>query len=78
MAHLKTSENPAIAPAVTRAVDIGFAMAMFLGTSSPKIIENDVARISATASEMPAERVSDAPSASASGRMKPASTGSAR
>lgn len=78
IAHLKIRENPAIAPAVTRAVDIGFAMAMFLGTSSPKIIENDVAKIRATAREMPDARESEAPSAVVTGRMNPASTGSAR
>ncbi len=43
MAHRKISENPACRPAVARAVGIGLEIARFFGTSSPKIMENEVA-----------------------------------
>lgn len=78
MAHLKTSEKPACRPAVARAVARGRAMARFFGTSSPKIIENDVAMISARAREMPEATPAPSPVARSSGSRNRARTGSAR
>ncbi len=51
MAQRNSSENASWRPAVARAVPMGRAMAMFLGTSSPKTMEKEVAMSSARTSE---------------------------
>ncbi|SKU84792.1 Uncharacterised protein [Mycobacteroides abscessus subsp. abscessus] len=52
IAKAKTAENSTMGPEVARDVQTGRASAKFLGTSSPKIIDIDVAMINASASDI--------------------------
>lgn len=78
MAQRKISEKPAWRPAVARAVARGREIAMFFGTSSPKTMENEVARTSATTRDTVLAVFSASPMASNTGSRKRARTGSAR
>ena len=78
MAHRKISENPACRPAVARAVGIGLEIARFFGTSSPKIMENEVAITSARIKDVVDAADSLSPTAFVTGVMNRARTGSAR
>ncbi len=77
IAQRNTAEKTVIGPAVARATARGLAMARFLGISSPSTIDNDVAMMSASASDVPEATDSLTPSAVIGGLMIRASTGSA-
>lgn len=78
IATVNSRENISCGPAAARAVGSGRATARFLGTSSPKTIDREVATTRASSSATPAAVPSGRPSSSSGGRSHRASTGSAR
>ena len=77
MSLLKARVKPACSQTTARAVRSGSAIATFLGTSSPKIMDSAVASRRARVVARPPVNRSGTPSAARPGRMNEATAGSA-
>lgn len=77
MSQRNAEANPACSHTTERATSIGWAIARFFGTSSPKTIDSTVARTSDSTVAVPEAIPAGRPTASRTGRISSATAGSA-